>query len=409
MRLELRETGRVALDAILASPLRSLLTSLGIIIGIVAVVGMSSLIEGLRSYVQEQFAGVGSDTFYVQARPGMEVRVGGESNARDWPELELEDKEWVEDNAPSALFVSAYSNHFGAQVRYGGEATNPNVLIYGADEHLPSIQGMDLEAGRFLTGLDEERKRAVAIIGADLVERFFTSIDPLGQEIRIDGHRFRVVGILESQGEFLGFSQDNLVMVPVTAYRKYWGRRSEVAFAVRAQPGRMDEAINETTALLRQRRGLGPTEPNDFEVVTSETVQESVDQIILAISVVMIGIASISLLVGGIGIMNIMLVSVTERTREIGIRKAVGARRSDIVLQFLMEAVALSAAGGVIGAAIGAGLGLLVGAVTPLPAAMPVWALVLALGVCGAIGVGFGVYPATRAAALDPVDALRYE
>lgn len=409
MRVELRETGRVALDAILASPMRSLLTSLGIIIGIVAVVGMSSLIEGLREFVQEQFAGVGSDTFYVQARPSMEVHVGGESTGRDWPDLELEDKEWVEENAPSALFVSAYSTHFGAQVRYGGEKTNPNVLVYGADEHLPAIQGMDLESGRFLTALDEQRRRSVAIIGADIVEKFFTSIDPLGQEVRIDGHRFRVVGVLESQGAFLGFSQDNLVMVPVATYRKYWGRRSEVAFAVRALPGRMSEAISETTALLRQRRGLGPSEPNNFELVTSETVQESVNQIIMAISVVMIGIASISLLVGGIGIMNIMLVSVTERTREIGIRKAVGARRRDIVLQFLLEAVALSAVGGTIGAAIGVALGLLVGAVTPLPAALPIWALALALGVCGAIGVGFGVYPATRAAALDPVEALRYE
>ncbi|MFO7769344.1 MAG: ABC transporter permease [bacterium] len=409
MRLELRETGRVALEAILASPLRSLLTSLGIIIGIVAVVGMSSLIEGLRSYVQEQFSGVGSDTFYVQARPGMEVHVGGASSTRDWPDLELEDKEWVAGNAPSALFVSAYSTHFGAQVRYGGEKTNPNVLLYGADEHLPAIQGMDLERGRFLTALDEQRRRPVAIIGADLVEKFFTAIDPLGQEVRIDGHRFRVVGVLEKQGAFLGFSQDNLAIIPVSTFRKHWGRQSEVAFAVRARPGQMNEAINETTALLRRRRGLAPTEPNNFELVTAETMQASVDQIILAISVVMIGVASISLLVGGIGIMNIMLVSVTERTREIGIRKAVGARRSDIVLQFLLEAVALSAVGGIIGAAIGVGLGLLVGAVTPLPAAVPLWALVLALAVCGVIGVGFGVYPATRAAALDPVDALRYE
>jgi putative ABC transport system permease protein len=409
MAVEFRETTRVAWDALVANPLRSLLTSLGIIIGVLAVVGMSSLIQGLSDYVQDELSEVGSEAFYVQARPSVEVRVGGHSNTRDWRDLELDDREAIERNVSSVAFVSAYSTQFGAEIRYGTEKTNPNVLLYGADGDLPRIQGLDLESGRFLSQIDDAQRRQVVILGQDLVERFFSRIDPLGQEVRIDGRRFRVVGILASQGEFLGFSQDNLVMIPVSTFRKYWGRRSELALAVQARPGRSQEAIDETTALLRRRRGLRPIDPNDFEIVTAASIQETMDTLITGISVVMLGIASISLLVGGIGIMNIMLVSVTERTREIGIRKAVGARRGDIVVQFLIEAVVLSGVGGLIGAALGTGLGLLVGAVTPLPASLPLWALVTAFSVCAGIGVVFGVYPAVKASRLDPVDALRYE
>ena len=409
MAVELRETSRVALSAIFAAPLRSLLTSLGIIIGVVAVVGMSSLIQGLRQYVEEQFSDVGSETFWVQARPGMEVQVGGHTNTRDWPDLTMADKDAVVEHVSSVEFASAYSQHFGVTVRYEGEKTNPNVFLYGTDENLPRIQGLGLDAGRYLTPLDEANRRQVVILGADLVEKFFTTIDPVGRDIRIDGRRFTVVGVLERQGEFLGFRQDNIVMIPVSTFRKYWGRRSEVAFALQARQGQIQEAIDETTALLRVRRDVSPGEPNNFEIMTAASIQDTVNTLIFGISLVMVGIASISLLVGGIGIMNIMLVSVTERTREIGVRKATGARRRDIVVQFLFEAVVLSVVGGITGALIGVGLGLLVGVATPLPAALPMWALVLAFGVCAGIGIVFGVYPAVKASRLDPVEALRYE
>ena len=258
--------------------------------------------------------------------------------------------------------------------------------------------------------MNVEHRRQVCVLGTDIVERLFPYEDPVGRHVRSGPHRFLVVGVLEEKGSFMGQSRDNLVMIPLTTLQKLAGENLNLDIGVLPEgPGAMQSAMDEVITLLRHRRGLSYEQPNDFEILTQDSLMEVFNNITGAAFAVVVGVASISLLVGGIGIMNIMLVTVTERTREIGIRKALGAKRRDVLWQFLIEATVLSGVGGILGILLGFSLGKFVGAVSPLPSVVPLWTIFLGLGFSSLVGMFFGIYPATKAARLDPIVALHYE
>jgi putative ABC transport system permease protein len=402
----------MALGTLRANPLRSLLTLLGIVIGAGTVVAMMSLTEGLRERVTTDFAFLGPGTFQVQKWPGP-----GGFGPRNWRKYEQrrpitrEQGEGLR-GLPHIRLVSIEEYHGGPkQVSTRERTTRQNIDVGGVLPDYMEANGVSIARGRFITDTDVALGRRVAVLGADVADALFPGGDPLGQEVRLRGMPFEVVGVAERRGSVLGLgSKDGWAMVPWPAYEVAYGRNlnNNVAL-VATTPEDLPKAIDEVVATLRRLRGLSPGEENDFDYYTNESAVETLDQLITMIGAATFGVCALALLVGGIGIMNIMLVSVTERTREIGVRKALGARRRRILAQFLFEAVTLSALGGLLGVLLGAGVAVGLREVMSVPASIPAWAVLLSLFTsCGA-GLLFGIYPAARASRLDPVEAMRTE
>ena len=408
--MEVKESIQMALGSLKTHKLRSVLTTLGIIVGVTTVVGMLSLTQGLKRSIEDQVRSLGANTFTVRKFPAIIT------SGKQWRKyarrknLTYEDALAIEELCPSVQTVAPDINLYpGETIRYGGESTD-RVPIWGVTETYLDVFSYFVQWGRFITPTDVEHRRKVCVLGVNILNRLFPYEDPVGKYVRSGPHRFLVVGILEEKGSFMGQSQDNLIMIPLTTLQKIAGERLNVDIGVQAKgPGSWNAALDEVTTLLRRRRGLPYNEPNDFEILTQDSLMEMFNNITGAAFAVVIGVASISLLVGGIGIMNIMLVTVTERTREIGIRKALGAKRSDILWQFLIEATVLSGIGGTLGILLGFSIGKLVGVLSPLPAVVPIWTIFLGLGFSSVVGLFFGIYPATKAARLDPIVALHYE
>lgn len=403
--MDLKESFWLGIDALKTHKLRSMLTTLGIIIGITVFIGIVSLITGLDNKIKGELAAIGSDVIYIQKFPW--VQTGGAWwEYRGRKNLTLEDADAISRLCPEVREVGSSAWQM-ATVKYKDKKMQ-NVQIEGTVPIWQEIESHWIERGRFLTEGDLKRRRQVCVIGYDLIEGLFKKEDPLDKWIKLGGDKFLVVGVLEQKGKIFGRSQDNIVVIPITTFQKIYGKRRSVTIMALPKSDK-DKAIDEIRAVLRRRRGVPWGKPDDFAVNTQDMLMETYNKVTGATKAVMVGVTILSLGIGGIGIMNIMLVSVTERTREIGIRKAVGAKKSDILQQFLIEAVVIAGSGGVVGIIIGLSAAKLISLAAHLPAAVPIWLILVGLGVSCGVGLFFGIYPSMKAARLNPIEALRYE
>jgi len=402
---------RIALQALWENKLRTLLTLLGNIVGTMSVIAVVSLIGGIDDYVRVQVMEEGSNVFSVERINFFEAITDLdaflEAVARN-KVLRLSDVDYLRRSIPSASVVGAAISG-GDRISYR-DASVDDIEIKARSEEYPLLENAELAVGSQISRLEIERSNAVAVLGWDVYDRLFKGRDAIGKKVKIGGKHFTVVGVVKNLGTILGQSRNRFAYVPVTTYLKMYGSRRSIEIKVKAADIRlMQQAIDEATMALRVRHHLRPTEKDDFSISTSQQLISLWERISKSIFNALIAIVSISLVVGGIVLMNVMLVSVTERTREIGIRKALGARRSNIVWQFIVESVTLSLIGGIIGIIIGFTIAAVISLVSPLPYLVAPWSIAAGLIVTFCIGLIFGTYPANRAAGLDPVVALHHE
>jgi putative ABC transport system permease protein len=409
------EAARIALAALRANKLRSFLTVLGILIGVSSVVAVVAITEGLDRYMANQVLSLGSRSFSIQRMPDIITSRAMWLEMQKRKDILLSDMDAVKAACDACGEVGARVATTRT-VKYG-RTKQPDVEVMGVTDNISRIGSVrDLITGRQLIADDVDTARPVGVIGADIMDAFFGQTEPLGKSILIDGHDVKVVGVAERKGKIFGNSQDNFVWLPITTYRKFYGsRRSIVIQAEARNMNLMETAQDQTRVVMRARHHLGFAKPDDFSIETGETVMDFWQSATRGIYVVTIVVTAMSLIIGGVVVMNIMLVSVTERIREIGVRKALGARRRDILRQFLVESVLLSALGGALGilgaAVFSMALAAILGGIMSADFSAPVrlWAVALALFVSSVVGLVAGIYPASRAAALDPVVALRNE
>jgi putative ABC transport system permease protein len=398
----------MALDALRAHKLRSFLTMLGVIIGVATVIAVVSVLQGFNQYMTSRVMDFGSTSFslskFTQGIRSMEDFLR-ENRRRN---LTYDDFLAVERGCPHCQLVAAVFQDIKT-VKYKNHSINTTQLRGVTAQAAFIGQVMELESGRHFTETDIDHARNEAVIGGDVADRLFPHEDPVGRELIVDGSAFTVIGVAKKSGDFLGQPQDTFVRIPITVYMKMYNIASQ-SLTIQAQaatPAEMQLAIDESRTVMRNRRHRMYKEEDDFSISTADTMLDMWSNMTSAVFLVTTIIAGIALVVGGIVIMNIMLVSVTERTHEIGVRKALGARRSDILRQFLAESVALAFAGGALGVTLGVAFSVLVAWLSSLPVVIRIWSVVLALGVASTIGIASGIYPASRAARLDPVTALR--
>jgi putative ABC transport system permease protein len=402
------ESANIALEAIWAAKLRSMMTVLGNIVAVTSIIAVVSLIQGLNASVQDAILSqAGADSFSVQQFPLVFSDEEFEQ-FRYNPRITLDDARAI--RRYSALVSAVMLDSRGSASVVYRDKTIENVSIQGVSSEFGNFATFNAERGRLMSTTEVERSRPVALIGWDIADRLFGSTDPLEKTIQIDGIHFRVVGVSAKRGSFLGQSQDAFAVIPLGQFQQIFGARRQVNMTVKPRDvADIAPAMDEATVALRVARRLKPKQPDNFGLFTSETFLNLYRSATSGIFAVLVGVVALSLLVGGIVIMNIMLMVVTERTREIGLRKALGARRSDIMTQILTESVVLSAFGGVIGTLLGSGIALAISSFTPVPASVQVWSVALGIGITGIVGLFFGLYPAARAASLDPIEALRKE
>jgi putative ABC transport system permease protein len=407
--MEQKEAFRIAVQSLWANKLRSVLTLLGVVIGVASVIAVVTLINGANVFVATKINKQGADVFTVSQQPAFTTSYKEYLKYQKRKVISLDDYRAVQSECTMCAQVGALQSTTGLIVYQAQSSTDTQIRGYTA--LMPEMQNINIVEGRGFTQADEEHAAHVVLIGSDIEEKLLKFEDPLGKEIRVDGVPYTVIGLAEKLGETLGRSQDNWVAVPLTAYQKVYGTAKTVTIYAKAPSGAdgMEAASDQARVIMRGVRHDRPGEEDSFTLETSSALAGLFGQITNMIGGVAIAIAAISLVVGGIVIMNIMLVSVTERTREIGVRKALGARRSDILLQFLMESSLLALVGGAIGVIGGVGVAELVTQLLSFPASIAFWSVFAGLFVALSVGVFFGVYTARKAADLDPIVALRSE
>ena len=402
------EAAAIALSAIWANKLRSFLTVLGNIVAVTSIIAVVSLIQGMNVYVTNAIVSdVGADNFTIQRTPVVRS-AEDEDRVRSNPRLTVDEGEAVRrfSDKINAVAAQAQAN---ARVSYGTESLD-SVTVQGVSRDYVYFSTFTAERGRLISSTEVERSRPLCVLGWQTADRLFGPVDPLDKVIKVGNQHFRVIGVSEKKGSVFGQSQDEFVIIPLGQFMKMFGSRPGLQLIVKPKtPDLVQEAMDEATVAMRIQRHLRPKQPDNFGMFTSESLLALYHQATNGIFAVLVGVVALSLVVGGIVIMNIMLMVVSERTREIGLRKALGARRRDIVWQILTESVTLSTMGGCLGTVLGFGLAILISKLSPLPASVQPWSVAIGIGITAVVGLFFGLYPAMRAAKLDPIEALRRE
>ncbi|SPE45181.1 ABC efflux pump, inner membrane subunit [Candidatus Sulfotelmatobacter sp. SbA7] len=408
--MHISEAIKIASLSLWANKLRSALTLLGVVIGVAAVIAVVTFVNGINGYVATKIFNLGADVFIVFKVSPAVTNIDKFLEGEKRKDLTLEDYQAVLEACKHCEWVGASLYNTNGHVKYGEQSIS-DTIVRGLTPSMVTILDIDLTAGRMINDTDVRNHSAVVVVGPDIVENLMPGMDPINKEIRIDGWVYRVVGVGRAKGKTLGQTMDNYALMPITSFQKQNGAHKDVHISGKAVAGGagFEEAMDETRAILRARRHVHPGDDDNFDIETNDSLLSIWSNFSGTFFYAMIGIAAISLVVGGIVIMNIMLVSVTERTREIGIRKAMGARGRDILLQFLIESVFLAKAGGLLGVLLGIAVAKGVTLAIGMPSEIKLWAVAAGLLVAASVGIFFGVYPARRAAKLDPITALRFE
>ncbi len=408
--IDIRESVGMALGALKANKLRAALTLLGVVIGVFSFIGVMTGISVLQDSIESSFNILGSNTLLVQKYPPIHTGPDSRMKYRNRKDITIEHGMYIRRNSRLAEHVNIQAATMGGLISYGNKKTNPNVQIIGATPEMVYTNAREIESGRMISEQELEFGKSVVVIGKEIVRFLFPNEDPLDKRIRIDGTPMRVIGVVAAKGGLFGGGADNFIVMPLSTFSNKYGTARWVNIQARSANQESYEAMtDEIIGLMRTVRRVPPGEENDFEIMSNESLIGEVNNLTFLIRVGTAAVSAIALLAAGIGIMNIMLVSVSERTREIGVRKAIGATRRTILTQFLIEAVVICQLGGAIGILLGLGGGNILAIMLGIPPVFPIGWAIVGLVVTTAIGVLFGVYPAWKASNLDPIEALRYE
>ncbi|MCH8927816.1 MAG: ABC transporter permease [Candidatus Marinimicrobia bacterium] len=400
----------IAVESLTKQKMRSALTLIGMIIGVASIIGIMTTMEAIQTYMEKSLSILGSTVFQVQKTPFMNVGPSERHKYRNRKNIKVEHADAIRDRAKKVANVGAEDWAFGKAIGYKKKTTEPVYLVSGATPEWSPNNGYFVEDGRFLTQTDVDYSRFVMVIGLEAVEALFPFKYPIGETVKFEGRNFEVVGVIEEQGNEMGRSRNNMLVIPLPVFQKIYGKEGSINITISAKSSELlNGAIDEIITIMRAVRKVAPGEENDFEVFNSESLISFFNDISRNLKIGSVLISFISLAVAGIGIMNIMMVSVTERTREIGIRKAIGARKKHILTQFLVEAVLLSLTGGLIGVIFGVVLGNVAASFMNLSVAIPWFWVVIGLLFCSFVGIVSGFWPALKASRLDPIESLRYE